>query len=169
MVSSVVIIAVLVVLDQLSKYLATAYLAPVGTMPFIPGVMQLRYILNEGAAFSLFADKEWSRIFFICTTVVTLIILAVYSIKKKPKSKLEAAVVILILAGGIGNLIDRIFHGYVVDFFSTTFIEFPTFNVADCYICIGAALLILTALLEMKKEAKEGKKEPAEDAVHEDP
>lgn len=128
-------------------------------MPFIPGVMELRYVLNEGAAFSLFADKEWSRIFFICTTAIVLIVLIVYSVKQKPKSKWEAAVVILILAGGIGNLIDRILHGYVVDFFSTTFIEFPAFNIADCYICIGAALLILIVLVEMKKEAKEEKKE----------
>lgn len=154
MIVSVIIIAVLIAFDQIAKYLATAYLAPAGVMPFIPGVMEFRYVLNEGAAFSLFADKTWGRIFFICTTVITLIVLAVYAIRKKPKSKLERTVVILILAGGIGNLIDRVLNGYVVDFFHTTFMEFPTFNVADCYICIGAALLILLALKEMKNEMK---------------
>ena len=125
---SVIIIIALTGLDQLTKHLATVYLAPVGAMPFIPGVMELRYVLNDGAAFSMLADA------------------AVYFFWKKPSSWLERWVFILIFSGGLGNLIDRVLNGYVVDFFATTFMNFAVFNVADCFVCVGAALFVIAVL-----------------------
>ncbi len=130
MIISFVLVAFLIGLDQLTKYLATAFLAPVGVCPFIPGVMELRYVRNEGAAFSLLADAAWGRAFLIVVTALALAALAV------------------------GNLIDRIAHGSVVDFFATTFIDFAVFNVADCFVCVGAGLLALLMLRQELGAAK---------------
>ncbi len=111
MLISVIIIIALTGLDQLTKHLATVYLAPVGAMPFIPGVMELRYVLNDGAAFSMLADAEWGRVFLIVVTGLALAALAVYFFWKKPSSWLERWVFILIFSGGLGNLIDRVAAG----------------------------------------------------------
>ena len=161
---SVIIIIALTGLDQLTKHLATVYLAPVGAMPFIPGVMELRYVLNDGAAFSMLADAEWGRVFLIVVTGLALVALAVYFFWKKPSSWLERWVFILIFSGGLGNLIDRVLNGYVVDFFATTFMNFAVFNVADCFVCVGAALFVIAVLrqeLNAKKEQKAGTDENA--------
>ena len=141
---SVIIIIALTGLDQLTKHLATVYLAPVGAMPFIPGVMELRYVLNDGAAVSMLADAEWGRVFLIVVPGLALFI--------------------LIFSGGLGNLIDRVLNGYVVDFFATTFMNFAVFNVADCFVCVGAALFVIAVLrqeLNAKKEQKAGTDENA--------
>ena len=161
---SVIIIIALTGLDQLTKHLATVYLAPVRAMPFIPGVMELRYVLNDGAAFSMLADAEWGRVFLIVVTGLALAALAVYFFWKKPSSWLERWVFILIFSGGLGNLMDRVLNGYVVDFFATTFMNFAVFNVADCFVCVGAALFVIAVLrqeLNAKKEQKAGTDENA--------
>lgn len=145
---SFVIILLLFSLDQFTKYLAARFLAPVGTAPFIPGVMELRYVRNEGAAFSILADAAWGRWFLIAVTAAALVAAAIYFLQKKPRSWLWRWTFILIMAGGIGNLADRIRQGFVVDFFATTFIQFAVFNVADCFVCIGAALFALNVLRE---------------------
>ena len=113
-----------VVLDQLTKYLAQIYLQPVGTMEFIPGVMELRFVLNDGAAFSSFSGARW---FLILFTGVAIAALAVYLFWKKPESRLERAAIIMMIGGGLGNLIDRVRTGVVVDFFATTFMNFAVF------------------------------------------
>ncbi len=154
MIISFVLVALLIGLDQLTKYLATAFLAPVGVCPFIPGVMELRYVRNEGAAFSLLADAAWGRAFLIVVTALALAALAGWFIRKKPNLWWERWTFILIFSGGIGNLIDRIAHGSVVDFFATTFIDFAVFNVADCFVCVGAGLLALLMLRQELGAAK---------------
>lgn len=141
-----------VVLDQLTKYLAQLYLQPVGTMPFIPGIMELRFVLNDGAAFSSFAG---ARLFLILFTGVAIAALAVYLFWKKPSKRLERAALVLLIGGGLGNLIDRVRTGVVVDFFATTFVDFAVFNVADCFVCVGAAMLILYVFLEERKKSGE--------------
>lgn len=164
MLISVIIIIALTGLDQLTKYFATVYLAPVGTMPFIPGIMELRYVLNDGAAFSVLADAEWGRAFLIVVTGLALAALAVYFFWKKPSFWMERWAFILIFSGGVGNLIDRVLNGYVVDFFATTFMNFAVFNVADCFVCIGAALFVIAVLrqeMNAKKEQKIGTDENA--------
>ncbi|MEG2833387.1 MAG: signal peptidase II [Ruthenibacterium sp.] len=151
MIFTVFLTAALVTLDQITKMLATTYLAPVGVLPFIPGVMQLRYILNDGAAFSILSGN---RFFLIAVTSVALLALTLYLLFKKPQSRFEHFAWVLILAGGIGNLIDRVLHGVVVDFFEVTFMNFAVFNVADCFVCVGAALLLLFFVLEEVKNKK---------------
>lgn len=144
---TLVIAAVLIALDQLTKYLATTFLAPVGSVPFLPGIMELRYVLNDGMAFSMLAGKRW---ILVAATGIALCAIAVYLWRKKPATKaeyLEYWSWVLVFAGGVGNLIDRVRTGYVVDFFATTFIDFAVFNVADCFVTVGIALLIISVIL----------------------
>lgn len=167
MLGTIVVIALLIGLDQLAKYLAAAYLAPVGTAPFLPGAMELRFVRNEGAAFSLLANAAWGRLFLIVVTGAALAALAIYFVRRKPASWLERWAFILIFSGGAGNWIDRVLHGSVVDFFATTFIDFAVFNVADCFVCVGAALLALAVLREERGAKNEAGR--AKDARDEKP
>ena len=148
-----------VVLDQLTKYFAQLYLQPVGTMPFIPGIMELRFVLNDGAAFSSFAG---ARLFLILFTGIAIAALAVYLFWKKPPKRLERTALVLLIGGGLGNLIDRVRTGVVVDFFATTFVDFAVFNVADCIVCVGAAMLILYVFLEERKKSGEPERKGSE-------
>lgn len=148
-----------VVLDQLTKYFAQLYLQPVGTMPFIPGIMELRFVLNDGAAFSSFAG---ARLFLILFTGIAIAALAVYLFWKKPPKRLERTALVLLIGGGLGNLIDRVRTGVVVDFFATTFVDFAVFNVADCFVCVGAAMLILHVFLEERKKSGEPERKGSE-------
>lgn len=151
MLISFFIVAVLIALDQATKYFATVYLAPVGSHPFIPGVMELRYVRNEGAAFSLLANAAWGRAFLVVVAGLALTVLAIWFLRKKPASWWERWTFVLIFSGGLGNLIDRVLYGSVVDFFATTFIDFAVFNVADCFVCVGTALF---ALLILRQELR---------------
>ena len=148
-----------VVLDQLTKYFAQLYLQPVGTMPFIPGIMELRFVLNDGAAFSSFAG---ARLLLILFTGIAIAALAVYLFWKKPPKRLERTALVLLIGGGLGNLIDRVRTGVVVDFFATTFVDFAVFNVADCFVCVGAAMLILYVFLEERKKSGEPERKGSE-------
>ena len=141
---SVLLCAVLVVADQLIKAWATAVLAPVGTMPLLPGIIQLRYVLNDGAAFSMLAGKQG---FLIAFTGVALAAVAAYLVIRRPKG-LDRAAWLLILAGGIGNLIDRVANHMVVDYLDVQFMTFAVFNFADVCVCTGVGLLILSLILE---------------------
>lgn len=117
--------------------------------------MELRYVRNEGAAFSMLADAAWGRWFLVLVTAAALTAVAVYFIKTRPRAWVWRWTYILILAGGLGNLADRIRQGYVVDFFATTFMDFAVFNVADCFVCIGAALLALNILRQELSTARD--------------
>jgi signal peptidase II len=161
LVSIILTTALLVAVDQFTKYLATTYLAPVGAMPFIPGVMELRYVLNDGMAFSLLSGKQ---LFLILVTGFALTLLAAYLLVKRPSNFWERFALILVLAGGIGNLIDRIRAGVVVDFFATTFIDFAVFNVADCFVCVGVALLFVDAVYQEVRNARKTKEATLPDA-----
>ena len=141
---SVLLCAVLVVVDQLIKAWATAVLAPVGTMPLLPGIIQLRYVLNDGAAFSMLAGKQG---FLIAFTGAALAAVAAYLVIRCPKG-LDRAAWLLILAGGIGNLIDRVANHMVVDYLDVQFMTFAVFNFADVCVCTGVGLLVLSLILE---------------------
>ncbi len=156
MLVTIISILLLIGLDQLTKFWAVAALAPDGVAPFLPGIMELRYVENDGAAFSMLADREWGRWFLIAVTSVALLaVLYLLFTRTLSKAKLCQAALVLIFAGGAGNLIDRIRTGYVVDFFATTFIDFAVFNVADCFITVGFALLILYFILSELHSRKE--------------
>ena len=140
----------LAALDQLIKVWATTYLLPVGSMPLIPGFIELRYVLNDGMAFSLLSGRRWLLIGV--TGVVLLAVAIALIVHKMPR--LERIVWMLVLGGGLGNLIDRVRTGVVVDYLNFQFIDFPVFNFADICVCTGVGLLVLSLLLDLRKERR---------------
>lgn len=159
-----------VFIDQISKYLIVLNLDLHESVEIIPGVFNFTYIRNEGAAFGSMSDSRW---LFMILSVVMIVGILVFMFWKKPKSKLLLSALTLIVAGGIGNMIDRIRLEYVIDFLD--FCAFPnlwkwTFNVADSFVVIGAGIIILWMLLDMIKEykAEKAKKLNADEPVAED-
>ena len=146
----------IVVLDQVTKYLTVANIELFADIPFVPGLLQLTYVRNTGAAFSSFEGQQW--LFAIVFIVFTGAILYEYFKKPMPFSKLERWCIAAVYGGGLGNMIDRVRLGYVVDMIETTFIEFPVFNVADCFITCGCILLMVSLFLFNKEFWKEEKK-----------
>lgn len=132
----------LVALDQWTKWLAASNLK--GNLPFVlwDGVFEFYYFENHGAAFGILQNK---RILLIIMTIVILAaILWIFTKLPNTKRYLPAKVVgILVAAGAVGNVIDRIWHGYVIDFLYFKLINFPIFNLADCYVVISMILLLL--------------------------
>ncbi len=148
---SLVIIAVLTVVDRLTKYAAVSTVKVDGPKEFLFGLFNFTYVENTGAAFSMFSDKTDT---LSLLTVLFLIAILFLLMKKTFKAKLVNASLILIFAGGLGNLIDRIAYGFVVDFIEPLFIKFAVFNFADCCITVGAFMLIGYEIYEMIKERK---------------
>ena len=146
----------IVLADQVTKYLTVAHIPLYADVPFIPGLLQLTYVRNTGAAFSSFEGQQW--LFALVFAVFTGGILYEYFKKPMPFTKLERWCIAAIYAGGLGNMIDRVRLGYVVDMIETTFIEFPVFNVADCFITCGCILLMIHLFLFNKEFWKEEKK-----------
>ena len=145
MLKCLTISVVIIVLDQVTKWLMVSWLALYETVAVMP-YLNLTMAHNYGAAFSFLAQAGgWQRWFFIVLAIAISIILIVWLAKLKPHAKLEAISLSLILGGAIGNVIDRIVYGYVVDFLDVYIgsSHWPAFNVADSAICIGAVLLIL--------------------------
>jgi signal peptidase II len=138
-----VIVASIFALDQLTKFLALNHLASVETVPVISGIFHLTLVHNTGIAFGFFNN---SRILLIAAITVSLIVLAVWGVRgaKGGHRPLESAALALILGGAIGNWLDRIRYGAVVDFFD--FRVWPVFNVADSAITIGVCLYLLILL-----------------------
>lgn len=132
-----------VVLDQITKWLAVEYLIPVGTVPIIKDALHLTYVENPGAAFGMMQNSRW---IFLLVSTVAIIAIIIYLIKFAPKNQLARLSLAFILGGGIGNMIDRVALGYVVDFIDFRLINFAVFNVADSFVCVGAALLIIYVL-----------------------
>lgn len=141
------------VADQLSKWYIASNFTLTDSKPFINGVIDFTYINNKGGAWGLMEGHTWillSLTFFIMIICVALLI------KEGLKNKLLFFSVSLILSGGIGNMIDRIFRdGNVVDFIHLHFMPtFPVFNIADCAVCIGAGLLLLHFIIDMIADYK---------------
>ena len=135
---------VVIVFDQASKWLMMSWLSLYETVAVMP-YFNLTMAHNEGAAFSFLAQAGgWQRWFFIGLALIISVLLLVWLAKLKPTEKLEAISLSLILGGAIGNVIDRISYGYVVDFIDLYIGQnhWPVFNIADSAICIGAILLI---------------------------
>ena len=151
-----VFIAAVVAADQLAKYLTVANLPLFSDVPFIPGLLQLTYVQNTGAAFSSFQGQQW--LFAVMFVIFTGVILWEFFKKPMPFTKLERWCIAAVYAGGLGNMIDRVRLGYVVDMIETTFMEFPVFNVADCFITCGCILLMAHLFLFNKEFWKDDKK-----------
>ena len=148
--------ALVVGLDQWTKYLVVENIPLFGRMDAIPGLFHLTYVQNTGAAWSLFEGMQW--LFALVFLVFTALILWDYFKKSMPFTVFERWCVAAIYAGGLGNMIDRVRMGYVVDMIRVDFMDFPVFNVADCFITCGCAALIVSLLLFNKKFWKDDAK-----------
>ena len=148
--------AAIVAADQVTKYLTVANIPLHTDVPFLPGVLQLTYVRNTGAAFSSFEGQQW--LFAVVFLVFTALVFWEYRKQAMPFTRLERWCIFAIYGGGLGNMIDRIRLGYVVDMIETTFMEFPVFNVADCFITCGCILLAGHLILCNKEFWKEDKK-----------
>ena len=157
-----VMIVIIVAIDQITKYFAKACLYGKGAKPFIKGVVEFVYAQNTGVAFSMFDGGRW---FFVALTAVVLLFCILYMYKGKGQNNLWLFWSLgVIVSGAIGNLIDRIYLGYVIDFINPTFVNFAVFNVADCFVTVGVALLVIYYLRSelAQKKQKEAAAEPAE-------
>lgn len=129
-----IVIALLVGLDQLVKFLVKTNIPLGGRMDFIPHILGLSHIHNPGAAFSMLSGARW---FFVVLTTVFVIAALYVLLKKKPFHPLGDWSLVLVIGGAIGNLIDRAVYGYVVDMFEVLFMNFAIFNVADIFVVVG--------------------------------
>ena len=146
-----VLTVLLVALDQWTKYLAVLFLKDQDPFVIIDGVFELHYLENRGAAFGILQGQK--VIFLICTVLI-LAVLAFYYNRMPLEKKYQPLRVVGVLlgAGAVGNLIDRMVQSYVVDFLYFKLIDFPIFNVADCYVTAGAILLAILILFVYKDE-----------------
>lgn len=141
---------ILVVIDQAVKYWTRATLALGERMEFLPGLLDLTYVQNTGAAFSSFAGMRGLLTFVsLAASVAIAVIMWKGTLFPGRLGKLSLA---LVLAGAVGNLIDRALFGFVTDMFRTTFMTFPVFNLADICIVVGSALLAVSVLFFYKEE-----------------
>ena len=146
----------IVAFDQFTKYLTVANIALGEQVAFIPGLIRFTYVRNFGAAFSSFQGQQW--LFALIFIIFTGLILWEYRKKSMPFSKFERWCIAAIYGGGLGNMIDRVRLGYVVDMIETEFITFPVFNVADCFITCGCIALMVSLILFNKEFWKDEKK-----------
>ena len=150
----------LVILDQAVKFAVRANIELGRSVPFIPHVLDLAYVQNTGAAFSILQSHTW---LLTLTSAAVVLFLCWLTMRGFFQNTLGRASAALVLAGGVGNLIDRSVFGFVTDMFRTVFIDFPVFNVADCCITIGVPLLFLYVLLCVGKDEK--KEDEADDSA----
>lgn len=149
----IVFMALIAAADQVVKALVTARIPLGGTVRALPGVFRLTNLHNTGAAFSMLEGGRW---FFALVCAAGLIVTAVLIRKKILRAPTELWCMAAIFGGGIGNLIDRIRLGYVVDMFEVEFIDFAVFNVADIFITCGAiALFVYLLFFDREKEPKD--------------
>lgn len=141
--------AILVGIDQLLKFWASTALAGIETMPLIQDVMHFTYHENYGAAFGILQQR---KVFLIIFALAIFVFFLYLLLSKKIKRPFMIWTISIILAGGLGNLIDRIFRGYVVDFMDFRLINFPIFNFADCCVVIGVILFAINILFFDEKK-----------------
>ena len=150
-----ILIIAVVIIDQASKYIVKTYMALHESISVIENIFHITYIHNYGAAFSILEGQRW--LLLVVTGIALLIFLVYMIVKKDSLHNVLKISMALIIAGGVGNLIDRAFYGYVVDFFD--FRIWPIFNIADIAVCIGCALLIVYVLFIDRKEGKKALKD----------
>ena len=136
--------------DRISKQLAVEWLELDAPKVLWEGVLNLTYVQNTGMAFNILADRTW---LLIALSSLALVVLVAALYRALPHTPAAGALLWLLLAGGIGNLVDRLLFGYVVDFFDVQLLQFPVFNMADVFLTVAAAFLII-ALLRHPDEKK---------------
>lgn len=150
------LVAGVVAVDQFTKYLTVLFIPLQESIPLIPGLLQLTYVQNDGAAFSSFPGRQ--GMFFLIFLVFTGIMLFEYFKKPLAFTTFERWCIAAIYGGGLGNMVDRLKMGYVVDMLETTFMEFPVFNVADIFITCGCVLIGVHLAFFNRKFWKDDKK-----------
>ena len=154
MILLIAVIVAAVGLDQLTKWLAVTYLQGNPSFPIWKDVLHFTYVENRGAAFGMLSEHRW--VFMIVSTV-TILGLLVYLFRFAPKSRIARYSLAMIIGGGIGNMIDRLALGYVIDFIDFTLIDFAVFNVADSFVTVGAFLLMGYMIWDTIMETKRAK------------
>lgn len=159
-VTAMALIALL--MDRISKFVMVNHVFNIDTLtestvvesiPVIRDVFHLSYRGNTGIAFGMFPDN---RFFLIILCLIILAVIGVVIYKTKPSNIFEKISYGMIIGGAVGNLIDRFIYGFVIDFLDFTLIDFPVFNVADCFVVIGAILLCISVIFFDKKEDEVG-------------
>lgn len=145
---------VLLLLDQLTKYLALTRLKGNPAVVLIDGVLELQYVENTGMAFSLFQDR---KVFILAMgfLVMAAILFFLFRIPEGKRFRIVHVLLAALIAGALGNIIDRIRFDFVVDFISFVLIHYPVFNVADCYIVVSAILLFILFMFVYREEELE--------------
>ena len=151
-----ILITLIVVADQFTKYLTVANIALGQEIPFIPGLLRFTYVQNTGAAFSSFEGQQW--LFALIFLGFTAVILWEFKTKKMGFLPFERWCIAAVYGGGLGNMIDRVRMGYVVDMIETEFMVFPVFNVADCFITCGCIAMMVSLVFCNKEFWKDEKK-----------
>ena len=142
--------------DQITKYITVANIPLYGAVPLIPGVVRFTYVRNTGAAFSSFQGQQW--LFALVFAVFTVLVLWEYFKSPMPFTKLDRWCIAAIYGGALGNMIDRVRLGYVVDMIEAEFMTFPIFNVGDIFITCGCILLVIRLIFVNKEFWKDEKK-----------
>lgn len=142
---------VLAVADQILKYVVVQNLKPIGTVSVIPGLLNFTYVENRGAAFGILSNQRW---FFIVTTALLMLAILILLFRYHHHTGLTYLASCLIFGGGLGNMVDRVWLGYVVDYIHVSFFP-PVFNFADCCIVIGTALFVIHVLFFTDRKAGE--------------
>lgn len=151
-----------IAVDQITKLIVASNMQLNDTLPIIKNVLHITYIKNEGAAFGMLSNHRW---IFMSVSAVAIVALCVYLFRFSKDTRLMKTGMALIISGGIGNMIDRIFLGYVVDMIDFRLINFYIFNVADACVSVGAAVLILGIVLNEIKTIKAKKAGEQNDCV----
>lgn len=142
----IIIIAASVILDQITKMLVVNGMTLYESIPLIKNVLSFTYIHNYGAAWGMLSDHRWV---FIIVTALAIIVMPIFLYKYRNLHWMFGLSLSLIIGGAIGNMIDRVFLGYVVDFIQATFIDFPIFNVADiCVVCGAIMMFVYVAFID---------------------
>lgn len=139
MIYILLIITCLISIDQISKYMALNYLKDIGSIPIIENIFHLTYVENRGAAFGMLQDNQF---IFIIVAILAMVV-GLYYIYKYKLSLLAKSYIVLIISGAIGNMIDRVRLGFVVDYFDFKIIWEYVFNIADVFVVIGTILLCI--------------------------
>ena len=141
-----------VLLDYITKRIVSGNMVLYQSIPVIKGVFNITYVKNTGASFGMMAGARW---FFVAVTVIIIAAVIYYAVKNKITDKLFLVSASFVVGGGIGNLIDRIATGAVVDFFDFCLINFAIFNVADCFVVVGVILMAIYYIKEEKTKKEE--------------
>lgn len=141
----------IIIFDIITKRIAVFSLKDISTVPIIQDILHLTYVENRGAAFGMLQNQRW---IFMIVTVIVIIAIIYFKTKNKSTFKLLDLGLSFVLGGAVGNMIDRVILGYVVDFIDFRIINFPVFNVADIFVVIGAIILVIFYIFFDKAEEK---------------